>query len=314
MRYRKLGNSGTRVSAVALGGWGTFGEIITEQDRTRRIVLCAYDQGINFFDLADAYAFGKSEEMLGAVLRELPRHTLVISSKAFWPMSDDVNDRGLSRKHVMESVHKSLKRIGTEYLDIFYCHRYDLDTPLEEVVRAMDDLIHQGKVLYWGTSKWRGAQIADAVGIASRANLYVPRVEQPPYSLMRRSRIEEEILPVAEAHGIGLTTYSPLENGILAGRYDDGIPEDSRAYRDESVRQRINEDIVAKVRKLKPLADDLGISRSQLAVAWILRIAQVSSVITGATRPEYIEANAKAAEIELDERTVDKIGELFPLS
>jgi aryl-alcohol dehydrogenase-like predicted oxidoreductase len=162
MEYRKLGHSGLKVSATALGGWTTFGDSIQDKDLAAGIIRTAYDQGINFFDIADAYARGASERMMGAVLKEYPRHTLVISSKLFWPMSDDVNDRGLSRKHIMESIDKSLQRIGTDYLDIYFCHRFDPETPVEEVVRAMDDLVHQGKILYWGTSEWTAAQIAEA--------------------------------------------------------------------------------------------------------------------------------------------------------
>ncbi len=312
MRYRSLGNSGMKTSAIALGGWTTFGESITDQSVIRRIILTAYEAGINFFDIADFYAFGKAEEMMGAVLAELPRHTLVISSKAFWPMSDDVNDRGLSRKHIMESIDKSLKRIGTDYVDLYYCHRYDPETPIEEVVRAMDDLVHQGKILYWGTCKWAGAKISDAVGIAREANLYVPRVEQPGYSLMRRLPVEDEILPVARDHGIGLTPYSPLENGILTGKYDEGVPEGSRASHNKKLNDRLTEETVEKVRRLKPIADELGVSRAQLALAWILRLPQVCSVITGATKPEHIKANAGAADIELSEDVISRIHDIFP--
>ena len=312
MQYRRLGNAGMKISAVALGGWATFGEYVTDQDLTRRIVNAAYEAGINFFDIADVYALGKSEEMMGAALKELPRHTLVISSKTFWPMSEDVNDRGLSRKHIMESVEKSLKRVGTDYLDIYYCHRFDPDTPLEETVRAMNDLIRQGKVLYWGTSKWRGSQIADAVAVARQGRCDVPRVEQPPYSLLRHSQVEDEILPVVEEHGIGLTTYSPLESGVLTGKYDEGVPKESRAAFDEGFRNRLKDDVLENVRKLKSIADDLGISRAQLALAWILRQKQVSSVITGASKPEHVSLNAAAADVKLDEETLAKINELFP--
>lgn len=241
MEYRRLGKAGIKLSAVGLGGWTTFGESIQDRALARDIIRAAYEQGINFFDIADAYARGGSEEMMGQVLREFPRHTLVISSKLYWPMSDDVNDRGLSRKHILESVDKSLQRIGTDYLDIYYCHRFDPETPLEETVRAMDDLVHQGKVLYWGTSEWSGAQIAEAVGLARQHNLYAPSVEQPHYSLLHRERVEGEIIPAVRAHGIGLTTFSPLGNGILTGKYDQGVPNDSRAARNEHLRGRLTE-------------------------------------------------------------------------
>jgi len=314
MKYRRLGQAGMKVSAIALGGWTTFGESIQDADVARDILLKAYESGINFFDIADAYARGASERMMGKVLRDLARHTLVISSKLYWPMSDDVNDRGLSRKHIMESVNKSLQRIGTDYLDIYYCHRYDPETPLEEVVRAMDDLVHQGKVLYWGTSEWTGAQIAEAVGLARQYNLYRPQVEQSGYNLTRRRRVEQEIIPAVRAHGIGLTTFSPLANGILTGKYDDGVPEDSRAARNENLRARLSDEVRDKVRALKPIADDLGVTRAQLAIAWILRNPEVSSVITGATKPEHVAGNVRAADLELSEDVVTATGDLFSIS
>ena len=313
MQYRHLGKAGMKVSAVALGGWTTFGESIQDADLTRRIITTAYEAGINFFDIADAYARGKSEEMMGKVLAEFPRHTVVISSKLFWPMSDDVNDRGLSRKHIRHSIEGSLKRIGTDYLDIYYCHRYDPETPLEEVVRAMDDLVHQGKVLYWGTSEWSGPQISNAVGLARAEHLYAPSADQPGYNMARRPRVEGDVIPAAREHGIGLTTFSPLQNGILTGKYDSGIPEGARASHNENMRKRLTDDFVERVKKLKPIADDLGMNRAQLAIAWILRHSEVASVITGATRPEQIESNAKAADVEIPEESLARIDELFPV-
>ncbi len=313
MNYRRLGNTGTKVSAISLGGWTTFGESIQNAELAKKIIVSAYDAGINFFDIADVYARGKSEEMMGSVLKDFPRHTLVISSKVFWPMSDEVNDRGLSRKHIMESIDKSLKRIGTDYVDIYYCHRYDPNTSVEEVVRAMDDLVHQGKVLYWGTSEWTGAQIAEAVGFARAHNLYAPVVEQPGYNLGRRTRVEKEIVPAVQAHNIGLTTFSPLYNGILTGKYDNGIPEGSRADLNEDMRGRLTPEVIERVKQLKPIADELGITRAQLAIAWILRLPEVSSVITGATRPEHVESNVRAAGVELSKDVIASIDEIWPL-
>jgi voltage-dependent potassium channel beta subunit len=313
MKYRRLGNAGIKISEIALGGWTTFGDSIQDTELAREIINAAYDNGINFFDIADAYARGKAEQMMGAVLQDLPRHALVISSKLFWPMSDGVNDRGLSRKHIMESIDRSLKRIATDYLDIYYCHRYDPETPLEEVVRAMDDLIHQGKILYWGTSQWSGAQIAAAVGTARQHNLYLPKVEQPGYSLFHRDRVEGEILPVTEPNGIGLTTFSPLASGILTGKYDDSVPEDSRMAHSEGMRNRFTNEARECVRKLKPIADELGITRAQLALAWILRQPGVSSVITGASKVSQVESNAKAAQVTLSKDAIAEIDALFPL-
>jgi voltage-dependent potassium channel beta subunit len=312
MEYRRLGNAGTKVSKVALGGWTTFGGSIQDQDVARRIIASAYDNGINFFDIADAYAGGEAEQMMGIVLQELPRHTLVISSKLYWPMSEDPNDRGLSRKHIMESVEKSLKRIGTDYLDIYFCHRYDVETPLEETIRAMDDLVHQGKVLYWGTSEWSGAQIASAVGLARQYNLYRPQVEQSGYNLLRRERVETDVLPVTDPNGIGITAFSPLASGMLTGKYDSGIPQDSRMARNERMQARFTDDMRQQVIQLKPIADELGITRAQLALAWILRNPGVSSVITGATKVEHVESNAQAAEVELAPEVIDRINEIFP--
>ena len=313
MNYRKLGNAGTKVSEIALGGWTTFGGSIQDRDQAKQIIHAAYDSGINFFDIADVYARGESERMMGEVLQEFPRHTLVISSKVFGAMSDDVNDRGLSRKHIIESIDRSLQRIGTDYLDIYYCHRYDPETPLEETIRAMDDLVHQGKILYWGTSEWQSAQIATAVGLARQYNLYRPKVEQPGYSLLRRSRVETEVLPVAEPNGIGLTTFSPLANGVLTGKYDQGIPKDSRMSHNERMRDRYTEDALDRVRRLEPIANELGITRAQLALAWILRHPGVSSVITGATKPSQVESNALASGVTLDDDVVAQIDALFPI-
>jgi voltage-dependent potassium channel beta subunit len=312
MEYRRLGDAGTKVSKVALGGWTTFGGSIQDQDNTRQIITAAYDNGINFFDIADAYAGGEAERMMGAVLGGFPRHTLVISSKLYWPMSADPNDRGLSRKHIMESVEKSLQRIGTDYLDIYFCHRYDVETPLEETIRAMDDLVHQGKVLYWGTSEWSGAQIASAVGLARQYNLYRPQVEQSGYNLLRRERVETDVLPATEPNGIGITVFSPLASGMLTGKYDDGIPDDSRMARNERMQERFTEEMRQQVIQLKPIADELGITRAQLALAWILRHPGVSSVITGATQVAHVESNVRAAEVNLGPEVVDRINEIFP--
>ncbi len=228
MQYRRLGNAGMKVSAVSLGGWTTFGGSIKEMELAEEIIVGAYEAGINFYDIADVYARGESEKMMGKVLARFQRNTLVISSKVFGAMSDDVNDRGLSRKHIMESIDRSLRNIGTDYLDIYYCHRYDDETPLEETVRAMDDLIHKGKILYWGTSEWPAARIAEAYGIARQYNLYPPQAEQPGYHMMRRTRVEKEVLPVTEPLGIGLTSFSPLANGLLTGKYDEDVPEGTR--------------------------------------------------------------------------------------
>ena len=295
MNYRSLGKSGTKVSELSLGGWMTFGQSIHDQKVARQIIEKAYHSGVNFFDIADIYALGESEKMMGKVLAAFPRHTLVISSKVFWPMSDDVNDRGLSRKHIMESIDKSLARIGTDYVDLYFCHRYDEDTPLEETIRTMDDLVHQGKILYWGTSEWSGAQIQAAVDFCEAHNLYKPQVEQPQYNLLERKRFEKDVAPAAHRNGMGLVTWSPLASGLLTGKYDDGMPKGARLTDVDWLREEIyNQDPIDKTRRLKKIADDAGVSRAELALAWCLRRPEVSSVITGATRVEQLDQNLKA--------------------
>nr|MBN1229336.1 aldo/keto reductase family protein [Anaerolineae bacterium] len=311
MKYRRLGNSGLKISEISLGGWLTFGRSVSDQRLARDIIVRAYDSGINFFDIADIYAQGKSEEAMGQVLRLFPRHTLVISSKLFWPMSDDVNDRGLSRKHIMESIDRSLKRIGTDYLDLYFCHRWDEETPLLETIRAMDDLIHQGKILYWGTSEWTGEQIQQAVDLAEKHNLHQPQVEQPHYNLFVRKRFETEIMPTASDNGMGLVTWSPLRSGLLTGKYDNGIPGGSRLEREEWLRDMVTDKNMDKVRQMKTVADDLGVSRAELAIAWILRQDTISSVITGATSVQQLESNLKATEVELTDDVVAALNAIF---
>jgi voltage-dependent potassium channel beta subunit len=312
MEYRNLGKSGLKVSEVSLGGWVTFGHSVNDQQMVRDIVLKAYEQGVNFFDQADIYAKGKSEEMMGEVLRELPRHTLVISSKVYWPMSDDVNDRGLSRKHVLESIDKTLKRLGTDYLDIYFAHRYDETVPMEEIVMAFDQVVRSGRAMYWGTSMWPAARIAQAAEFARAHGLYGPVTEQPEYSMLRRERVEKEILPYTETAGVGLVVWSPLAMGLLTGKYDQGASEGSRLSENESWGKNfLTPENIQKVQALKPIADELGITRAQLALAWILRQPGVSSVITGATKVTQIEDTVKAAGVRLSSEQIDSIEEIL---
>ncbi len=313
MQYRALGRCGTRVSVFGLGGWLTYGGSVKDLKEVRAILTTAFEAGVNFFDIADAYASGKAEKVMGKVLADFPRHELVISSKVFFPMSDDVNDRGLSRKHIFESVHKSLRRIGTDYLDLYFCHRFDEHTPLEETARAMDDLVHQGKVLYWGTSEWTGAQLRELHGICAQGNLYRPQVEQPQYSLIARAKFESEVRPVAREHGMGLVVWSPLAMGVLTGKYDRGIPKDSRMAQEEWLRKdRLTEKNLERVRRFKVFADALGCSRAQLALAWVEAQEGVSSVVLGAASLKQLRENLGALAIRLDEDLNRKLIELFP--
>ncbi len=314
MQYRQLGRTGLRVSEISLGSWLTFGSSV-DGDRTADLVQRAFDLGINLFDTADVYAGGAAEEVLGRAIRELPRHRLVLATKCFFPMSDDPNDRGLSRKHVVESVERSLRRLGTDYVDLHQCHRPDPATPMEETVRAYEDLIRQGKVLYWGVSEWRAAHVVDACRIADACAGYRPVSNQPQYSIMRR-QIEREVLPVCEREGLGQVVFSPLAQGVLTGKYSGGErPPDSRAAdreRNRFMDAYLEDAEIAKVDALVPLADGLGISMGQLALAWCLRSPGVASTIVGVTRPEQLEDNVGASGIVLPDEVKDEIDRLFP--
>ncbi len=313
MEYRRLGSAGMKVSSVSLGAWLTYGGTV-EEDAAGACVRAAIENGINFIDVADIYAKGKAEETVGRAIADVKRSDLVISSKVYWPMTENVNDRGLSRKHIMESAEKSLRRLGTDYLDIYFCHRFDADTPMEETVRAMEDLVRQGKVLYWGTSVWSAAQIEQAVGIADRINGYRPQVEQPRYNMLDR-HIEPEIMPTSARNGVGLVVWSPLAQGVLTGKYVDGIPADSRLAGGGQIADwmagDLTEENVAKVRKLSVIAGDHGLNMAQLALAWILRRPEISSVITGASRPSQVLDNIKAADVKLGDDALAAIEEIL---
>lgn len=314
MPYRSLGRCGTKVSALSLGGWTTYGGSVQDSDTIHEILHAAYNAGINFFDMADAYARGHCEELMGPILREFPRHELIVSSKVFFPMSDDVNDRGLSRKHIMESCERSLKRAGLDYFDIYFCHRYDPETPLEETARAMDDLVHQGKVVYWGTSMWDPDQLRAAHALADKRNLYTPQVEQPQYSLLARDRIEPHVHDACDDLGMGMVVWSPLAAGILTGKYDDGIPADARLSEIEFLRERwYRPEVIAQVRDMNTIADELGCTRAQLALAWAMARPGVSSVIMGATRVEQLNENLKAKDITLTPDIMKKLDTIFPV-
>lgn len=297
MHYRRLGRSGIKVSEISLGAWVTFGAQIDE-NTVSDLIHKAYENGINFFDNADVYADGQAEIVMGKAIKDLPREALVISSKVFAPTMPGPNGRGLSRKHIVESINASLRRLQLDYLDLYYCHRFDPDTPLEEVIYTMTHLIEQGKILYWGTSEWTAAQISQAFGIARQYNLIPPTMEQPQYNMFHRQRLESEIAPLAKELGIGLTTFSPLHFGILTGKYNDGIPDGSRASLEKMawLQDDLTPERLDIVRILGVVAADLGITQAQLALAWILRRKVVSSVITGATNISQLEDNLAAAD------------------
>ncbi|MFI5273168.1 MAG: aldo/keto reductase family protein [Ktedonobacterales bacterium] len=315
MDYRRLGDAGIKVSAVALGGWINYGEGKVPQESAREVVEAAHDAGINYFDLADVYGNGNAEEQMGALLSRYPRHTLVMATKVYFPMSDDPNDQGLSRKHIMESIDKSLRHLGTDYVDLYFCHRPDPETPILETARAMNDLIRQGKVLYWGTSLWSEEQLRTAYDLCKENDLTPPQVEQPRFSMLYREPVESTILPLARGRGMGVVVFSPLAQGMLTGKYDQGVPEGTRFQQEGWAReQNMTSANVTKVKRLKPIADELGITRGQLALAWILAHDGVSCAITGATRPEQVRDNARAAEVTLSADVMQRIEQALAAS
>jgi voltage-dependent potassium channel beta subunit len=315
MEYVNLGDSGLKISRVAIGSWLTFGASV-DSDGTAACVRAALDAGVNLIDTADIYNYGEAERTLGGVLEGVKRSSYVLATKAFFPMSDDPNDQGLSRKHLLESIDASLARLRTDYVDLYQCHRYDMDTPLEETVRAMGDLIARGKVLYWGVSCWRPAQIKEACYLADELNVPAPISNQPPYSLLRRD-IEQEVIPVSEEEGLGQIVFSPLAQGILTGKYSGGtIPDGSRGGDPNSnyfMLDRLGEsEMLDRVDKMVALAGELDTTPARLALAWCLRDEPVASVIFGARTVGQVEDNVAAVELELDDDALDALDELFP--
>ncbi|WP_199619881.1 aldo/keto reductase family protein [Paenibacillus alkalitolerans] len=307
MKYRKLGGSGLKVSEISLGSWLTYGGYV-EQENALNAIHKAYELGINFFDTANVYERGAAEKVMGEALKNYPRDSCVLATKVFGKMGDGPNDRGLSRKHVFEQLHASLNRLGTDYVDIYYCHRYDPETPVEETLHTIDDLVTQGKILYAGVSEWTAAQMAEALAIADKYLLDRIVVNQPVYNMFNRY-IEKEIIPFGEQKGIGQVVFSPLAQGLLTGKYKSAadIPEDSRAAKIEGMRKGISEEKISKVNQLSAIAGELNVTVGQLALAWVLRKPNVASALVGASRPQQIEENAKASDIELSQEIIDKI-------
>ncbi len=314
MNYRRLGATGLRVSEISYGTWLTVSRTVDER-MTRAIVTKGRDLGVNFFDTSDVYNRGGAERLLGAALKDLPRHELVVATKCFVPMGDDPNDRGLSRKHIMEACNASLTRLGMTYVDLYQCHRYDEHTPLEETCRAMDDLVHQGKILYWGVSQWSARQIVEAVRFCGANNLYAPVSNQPVYNLMNRS-VEIEVMRTCADHGLGLIVYSPLAQGVLTGKYSKGtVPENSRAsdpWTKQFLERRLEPKWTDRVDALRPIADAKGISLAQLSLAWVLRRSELSSAIVGASSPEQLSESIGAGGVTLSDDELKAIDEAMP--
>jgi len=301
IEYRKLGTAGAKVSAISLGAWLTYGSDRVAEEQSIACIRAAIESGINFIDVADIYSYGRAEQVVGRVIKDYKRSDLVISTKAYWQMSENVNDRGLSRKHIFESVHQSLKRFDTDYLDIFFCHRFDDETPVEESVMAIDDLIKQGKILYWGTSMWTASNIASAYNVVGNHHLNRPVTEQPLYNMLDRETVEGALEAEVAKRGMGLVVWSPLAQGALTGKYNDGIPEGSRAKSVdlEWFKEQITEERIGKVRQLTVLANEMGTTMAALALAWVLKNPVVSSAIIGASRPDQIADNLKALDIKI---------------
>lgn len=304
MEYRNLGASGLKVSEIALGNWLTQGRTL-DSTATQQIVDRAVNLGINLFDTADVYSLGAAEIALGQAIKSHRRQSLVIATKCFWPMSEDPNDRGLSRKHVKESVDGSLKRLGVDYIDIMQCHRYDPETPVEETVRALDDLVRQGKVLYWGISMWKAHEIVEAVRCAEAVNATPPVSSQPVYNLLNRG-IESSVIPACDANGIGQIVFSPLAQGVLTGKYLPGAPrpEGSRGADEKAnafMLDYLSDEILARVQELKSFAQTLGCTVAQLSLAWCLKNPSVNAVIIGASKLSQLEENVGATGLKFSD-------------
>lgn len=320
MEYRFLGRSGLKVSALSFGSWVTFGEQV-DTDLAYNQMKTAYDAGVNFFDNAEAYENGKSETIMGEVIQKAgwKRSDLVLSTKIFWG-GEGPNDQGLSFKHIKEGTEASLQRMQTDYVDLIFCHRPDKHTPIEETVWAMNQIINEGKALYWGTSEWSADQIRKAYDFAKENHLRPPLMEQPEYNMFRRDKVEKEFSALYDDIGLGTTIWSPLASGLLTGKYNDGIPEGSRLdlekyswLRKQLLETEEGKEKLRKVEKLAKVSDDLGVPMPQLALIWCLKNPNVSTVITGASNVKQVEQNMKAIELadKVDDAAMQKIEEIL---
>ncbi|MGO9077838.1 MAG: aldo/keto reductase family protein [Streptosporangiaceae bacterium] len=314
MEHRHLGRTGLKISELAYGNWITHGSQV-EEAAAASCVAAALDEGITTFDTADVYAGTRAEAVLGRALHGVRRESVEICTKVYWPTGPGMNDRGLSRKHIMESAHASLRRLQTDYVDLYQAHRYDHETPLEETLRAFDDLVRQGKALYIGVSEWRAEEIADALRIAGEMGFDRIVSNQPQYNMVWRV-IEAEVMPLCEKEGIGQIVWSPIGQGALAGKYLPGAapPAGSRAT-DQSgsafISLFLGDDLLTRVQQLKPVADEAGLSLAQLAIAWVLQDPNVSAAIIGATRPEQVRENVKASGVRLEPELLRRIDEIL---
>lgn len=303
MQYRRLGSAGLKLSALSFGSWVTF-SFQLDQSAAKEMMALAYDHGVNFFDNAEVYANGKSEALMGQALTDLgwPRDRWCVSSKVFWG-GEAPTQRGLSRKHIHDACHAALKRLQVDYLDLFFCHRPDIQTPIEETVRAMDVLVQQGKILYWGTSEWDARQITEAHQVARQWGLTPPTMEQPQYNMLHRDRVEREYDPLYDTYGLGTTIWSPLASGILTGKYEDGIPNGSRltledySWLKDQILSDEGQEKIRLAKELKPIAEKLEVPMPQLAIAWCLKNPRVSTVILGASKQSQLKENFKALEV-----------------
>jgi voltage-dependent potassium channel beta subunit len=316
MKYRNLGKYGIKLSEVGFGTWLTFGSGIEFND-ARKCIQVSLEQGINFFDSADVYAKGEAEKVLGKILwseLKVKRQDVVVATKCYFPMSQNPNDQGLSRKHIFESVNNSLKRLRTDYIDIMQCHRFDPKTPIEETCRAYNDLILQGKILYWGVSEWSAQNIEDAVMVCEKNNLHKPVSNQPQYNILRSQIETNGVIDVSEKYGLGQVVWSPLAQGMLTGKYSGGkVPDSSRAASDKMnwFLKDMDKTVIEKADKLSEFAASIGASAAQLALAWCLRKSNITSVIIGASRKKQVVENCGAVEIEYTLEIDNKIKEIF---
>ncbi|MBG0816248.1 aldo/keto reductase family protein [Planomonospora sp. ID82291] len=314
MEFRHLGRSGLMVSEISYGNWITHGSQV-EEDAAKECVQAALDEGITTFDTADVYAGTRAEEVLGRALKGVRRESLEIFTKVYWPTGPGPNDRGLSRKHITESIHGSLRRLQTDYVDLYQAHRFDAETPLEETLKTFDDLVRQGKVLYVGVSEWNAEQIAAALKIADEMGFDRLVSNQPQYSMLWRV-IEAEVVPLCRKEGLGQVVWSPIAQGVLTGKYLPGQPPPSGSRATDPtggnfISRMLSDDVLTRVQELKPIAADLGLTMAQLAVAWVLQNPNVSSAIVGASRPEQVRDNVKAAGVTLDAEVLKKIDDVL---